>query len=862
MFTFNKSRVTAARRRGREGEGELRPEELTMLSGWIQDMRFAVRSLAKSPMFTAIAISSLALGIGANTAIFSLLDQLLLRMLPVREPQQLVQLYARGSHYGSNWGSFAMSYPMYKDIRDKATVFDGVIARRDFQTSVGYSGQTEVALAELVTGNYFQLLGVGAAMGRTIQPDDDLKPGAHPVAMLSYDYWKSRFASNPAVLNQKIIVSNQPFTVIGIAPAEFHGTKVGEAPQIFVPIMMQGVIVNGPKDLLENRRTRFLNVFGRLKPGVSVDQASSALQPLYQQIVQAEVQEPAFAKASQEEKDRFLKSSLKVVPGGTGTSDIRRQFQPAVIVLMSLVGVVLLIACANLANLQLARATARQKEMAVRLSVGASRWQIVRQLLIESVVLAVIAGAVGLAIGRVSLQLLLGMMAQETPVTITPSLDLRMLLFNFGVSLLVGLLFGIVPAWQSTRPDLATTLKDQAGAVVGGTHARFRKSLVVAQVTMALMLLVGAGLFVNSLRNLQTLNPGFRTAKLLMFSVDPMSLGYDKERSNAFYKRLNSELEALPGVESVAHSNMPLVSGDEWDSSITVEGQDPSRDSKQWAFQNHVSPGYFKTLGVEFIAGRDFEEADRKKGPLVTIVNERFVKEYLAGKDPIGRMVGMGSDPGTKTDMKIVGVVRDFKYQDMKETVGRQMYRPYEQMEFPLGMTFYVRTSAEPEPLFTSIRGAIRNLDSNLPVVGMRTINRQIERNLLLERMVAILSACFGALATLLAMLGLYGVMAYLVTRRSREIGIRMALGAEQSSVIKMIMREVLLLVAIGVVIGLTGSLGLTQFVKAQLFGITPTDPIVLGVATALLAVVALLAGFLPARRAAGLDPLRVLRYE
>jgi len=828
----------------------------------IQDLQYAVRTLRKSPGFSAVAILSLALGIGANTAIFSLLDQLLLRTLPVREPERIVQMAARGSHYGSNWGMNAMSYPMYRDFRDKAEVFDGVIARRSFTANMGYSGQTERAILEMVSGNYFQVLGVTAALGRVISPDDDKQKLGHPVVVLSMDYWKSRFGADPRILNQTVSVNSAPYTVIGVAQDGFKGLQVGDAAQMFVPTMMQEQIIPGLK-LLEDRRTRFLNVFGRLKPGVPVAQAKAAVQPLFHQILDGEVKEEAFAHADKETIDRFLKSNMDVFPGGTGTSFMRRELTTPVYVLMGLVAFVLLIACANLANLQLARATARGKEIAVRLSLGASRLQIMRQLLVESVALSVTAGVAGLLVGRWLLSVLISMRQSETSkLTITTDIDPRVLLFNFGVAAFVGILFGLAPAWQSTRPDLATTLKDQATSVVGGTHARFRKGLLVAQVTLSLILLVGAGLFVNSLMNLRTLDPGFRASNLLMFGIEPSSAGYKPEGVRDIYRRLHERLAALPGVTATGHANMAVVSGDEWDSSITPEGHDPAQASKDWAYMNHVSPDYFRSLGVELVAGRDFRWSDGFGTPKICIINEQLAKEYFPGKDPIGRHIGMGSDPGTKTDIEIVGMVRNFKYENMSENIGRQMYRPFQQMEYGLNMWFYVRTAGDPNALGTAVRNEVRGLDPNLPVYGLRTLEAQIERNLMTQRLVAGLSAGFGILATLLAMIGLYGVMAYLVGRRSREIGIRMALGADSTQVIWMILREVVVLVAVGLAIGLAGALSLTHLVKAQLFGVTPWDPRVIALAMLGLSAVAMFAGFLPAHRASRTDPTYVLRYE
>jgi predicted permease len=828
----------------------------------LPDLRYAFRGLAKAPAFTAVAVISLGLGIGANSAIFSLLDQLLLRPLPVRNPEELVQLAARGRHYGSNWGMNAMSYPMYRDFRDKGHGFAGVLCRRDFFVSLGYEGQAETARAEVVSGNYFELLGVDAALGRTLLPEDDVTPGGHPVAVLEYGYWQRRFGGDPGVVGRKILFNREPFTVVGVAQEGFTGVEIGTATQIFVPVAMQERVFPSQK-LLEDRRTRFVNVFARLKPGFTAEKAQAAAQPLYRQILQQEIREKEFAKADRETIDAFLRSYMTVFPGGTGTSFLRREFGPALWMLLALTGVVLLIACANVANLQLARATARQKEIAVRLAVGASRGQIVRQMLVESLLLGTAGAALALALAAAANRALLALLAPETSrLTITAGVDPRMLGFTLAVSLAAAVLSGLAPALQGARHDLASTLKDQAAAAAAGTHGRFRKALVTAQVTLSLLLLTGAGLFAKSLYNLRTLDPGFRTERLLFFAVDPNANAYSVEQGRDFYRRLYEELAALPGVVSVSSANVALVSGDEWDSSITIEGHDPSQGSKAWAYQNHVTPGYFQTIGVPLKAGRDFRWNDNISGQQVTIVNEQFVREYFPDRDPIGRHVGMGSDPGTKTDIEIIGVVKDFKYEHMSEKIGRQMYRPVLQMPFLLRQCFYLRTAGPPEATFAAARQAVGKLDPNLPVAGMRTMERQVERNLARQTMVAGLSVCFGALATVLAVVGLYGVMTYLVGRRSREIGIRMALGADQGKVVGMILREVLVLVAVGLAAGLAGALGLTRLVEAQLYGVTPSDPGVLAGAAAALAAVALAAGWLPARRASRTDPLRVLRYD
>jgi predicted permease len=512
----------------------------------IQDLRFALRGLRQSPVFTAVAVVSVALGIGANTAIFTMLDQVLLRLLPVKDPQGLVLLTSRGSHYGNNRGGNALSYPMYADFRDHNQVFSGVFCRFSLPLNVTFDGRTERANGELVSGSYFPVLGVGAALGRTITPDDDKVRGGHPVAILSFDYWKTRFAADPAIVGKTIIVNNYSMTVIGVTQEGFHGVDLGAAPQIHVPVMMKAQMTPQWNDL-DNRRSRWVNVFARLSPGVSLTQAKAALQPFFHGMLEQEVQEAAFSHASSYTRQQFLKTWIDVLPASQGRSPLRNQLTRPLWVLMAIVGLVLIIACGNVANLLIARATARQKEIAIRLALGASRGRVIGQLLVESALLAVLGGVVGVALAAWMDQALLRFLPNESgSVFISSSPDLRILAFNFGVALATGLLFGLAPALQATRPDVAPTLKDQAGAVVGGgSQARLRKALMVAQVTLSLLLLIGAGLFIRSLRKLKTLDPGFQTENLIVFSVDPIMNGYSPDRARQFYKQFQDSIAAI-----------------------------------------------------------------------------------------------------------------------------------------------------------------------------------------------------------------------------------------------------------------------------------------------------------------------------
>jgi predicted permease len=861
------------------------------MSNLLADIRFALRTFAKAPVFTTVAVVSLALGIGANTAMFTLIDQVLLRALPVEDPERLVLVFAQGNHYGSNWGMNSMSYPMYKDFRDGNTVFEGMVCRFATSSSLGHDGSTERVAAELVSGNYFRVLGVRAAEGRLIGPEDDKTPGAGTVAVLTYDYWVSRFGGRRNIIGQTVRINNHPMTVIGVTQDGFHGVDLGYNPQVLVPVTMKKQMTPG-WNALEDRRVRWLQVFGRLKPGVSPEQAKASLQPLYKALINDEVQQEAFRNATKYTRERFLESSIQVLPAAQGRPQFRERFQRPLTVLMWIVGLVLLIACANVANLLLARATARQKEVSVRLALGAKRRRIVAQLLCESVVLSIAGGVAGIVLAVWLDSYLLSLMPQgASPLAIRATPDLRVFAFTFLVSLATGIVFGLVPALQSTRADVASTLKDQAGSVTATRAIAFRKALVVAQVTLSLLLLIASGLFIGTLHNLKLVDPGFRTTNLISFAMNPALSGYDAEQSRAFYKELQRTLGSLPGVQSVGISRVRALDGDRSDSSITIEGR-RSRDGEDMnPWVNSVGPDYFATVGIPLVAGREFRpgderplvpqsfletldfnsEADRQRlrdmeaqlggPPKYAIVNEKFARHYFNTPNAVGRRFGFGGNPGTKTDIEIIGVVRDSMYSTLREQIPRQVFTPYIQSRVT-GMSVYVRTAIDPQQMFNAVRRTVAQMDSSLPVYDLRTMNEQIDRSLVTERMIAMLSAVFGVIATLLATVGLYGVMAYTVARKTREIGIRMALGALANDVVWLVMREVLLLIGIGVALGATSAVLLTRYVEAQLFGLTPNDPNTLGLATAVLVAVAALAGYFPALRASRVHPIRALRYE
>jgi predicted permease len=863
----------------------------------LRDLRYACRGLLRAPLFTIVSVVSIALGIGANTAIFTLVDQVLLRQLPVSKPEQLVLLTQRGPHNGNNRGGNATSFPMYEDFREAFVdrslapalprvslpydalpaarpLFSGMFSRYAMSLNVGYGGQTDRVSGELVSGTYFPVLGVGAAVGRVITPEDDRVRAGHPVAVLSYEYWRSRFSADSGVIGKTIVVNNYPLTLIGVSQAGFDGVDIGYAPSVRVPMMMKAQMTPQWDDL-DNRRSRWANVFGRMKPGVTAQQTKVALQPYFHGIRSMEVQEAPFRNTSADQREQFLTGTIDLLPAAQGRSPLRTQLRQPLWLLMGTVVGVLLIACANVASLLIARATSRQKEFAVRLALGAGRGRIVSQLLAESVLLAGLGGVIGLGVARWTSGFLLDFLPTgETPHVISGSLDWRILAFNFALALATGVLFGLVPALRSTKPTLAPTLKDQVGTVVGGSSVRFRKALVVCQVMLSVLLLIGAGLFIRSLRNLHLTDLGMRTDSLLAFSIDPSIGGYSPERTQQFYQQLLDRMKTQAGITGVAFAAMGVLEGSQWDSTMTLEGYDAKPGESMNPYCNAVSPGYFRTMGVPFVAGRDFDQRDAVVIPppdpnvpgastfRVAIVNESFANHYYGEASPIGRRIGFGGDPGTPTPIEIIGVVKDAKYTGVRDDIPRQVFFAYQQMDDAGSATMYVRAAQDPAVAFGAVRRTVREMDSNIPIYNLRTLARQIERSLLTERIVATLSTAFGVLATMLAVIGLYGLMAYTASRRTREIGLRMALGAVSGDVVWLVMREVIVLVGGGVMLGLAAAWGLSRLIGNQLYGVSPNDPMTMVAAACGLTIIALVAGYIPAHRAARVNPVSALRYE
>jgi predicted permease len=837
------------------------------MGGILLDLQFALRTLRRSPLFTLIAVLSLALGIGANTAIFSLMDQLLLRLLPVKDPDSLVMLSQRGTNMGGNDGERANSYPIYQDYQQRAEAFSEVFCQKVSEgVALTLDGQTELVSAEMVSGNYFSALGVKPAIGRVFnsQEDDQVYKG-HPVVTLSYDYLMTRFAGDRSVVGKKILVNNFPMTIVGVSAPGFSGVDPARSPKIRVPIQMLPIVNPGWDTTIGFRRLQWVRVFARLKPGYTVQSAQASLQVLFTQIRRYEATLPEARNWSAYNRERFLQGTVVVEKAATGYSQLRNSFSKPLVVLMWMVGLVLLIACANVAGLLIARAVARQKEIAVRLSVGASQGQLVRQLLVESLVLAAAGGALGILLGAWITKALLSLLPTGNALLMLSARpNGRIMLFNFGLSLLTGLIFGLAPALRSTRLDLWSSLKDAVGSVAGaGGAVRARKVLVTAQVALGFLLLFGAGLFVRSLQNLRETDSGFKNMEqLLSFRLNPSLNGYTLPRAKSFYQEALQNIRALPGVQSAGYARAAVLSGGAWGDGMLVEGYAAKQGENTHAMVNFVSPGYLRTMGVPLLEGRDFDERDAGQTSAVCIVNRTFAEHYFPGKSAIGRRVGSATLRGGKLDVEIVGVAENALYNGPREGSRRQVYFAEPQERYLAGETFYVRTNLDSKQMFGAIRAAVQKLDSRVAAEEMRTLESQLDQILLTERLIAMMSAGFGALATLLASIGLYGVMAFMVARRTKEIGVRLALGAMRGSVVWLVMREVLLLVGLGLAVGIPAALALGRFVSAQLYGVKANDPWVAAIAVVLLSLIAALAGLVPARRASRIDPLLALRYE
>jgi predicted permease len=830
----------------------------------MHEVHLALRTLLKAPLFTAIAVVSLALGIGANTAMFTLVDQILLRLLPVREPRELVQLRIEGGRFGNNNGDGVgtFSHPLYLALRDRNTVLSGLTGQQINQFGLSSGDRSDAVSTGLVAGNFFEVLGLQPHLGRMLTAEDDTVKGAHPVAVLQYDFWQQRFAGDPKIVGSTLRLNGVPFTVVGVAPAGFVGTDSTVLTRLWVPVTMRQALIPTAEDF-ENERSAWFYLFGRLKPGVSREQAEAQFKTIYAQRQQEELQGEFFQKFP-DTRERFLKQTFKVVPASRGDSNIRSRFEQPLIVLECLVGLVLLIACANVANLLLARAAARQKEIAIRTALGARRSQIVRQLLLESLVLAVAGGVAGLVLSVALARALVRFLPFDPAnIALSTTPDLRILLFSAGITLATAFFFGLVPALQASRPSPASTLKAEAGSVTGGHgHVRLRKTLVGVQVGLATLLLIGAGLFVRTLQELRSVNLGLRSENVIMMGVRP-AVVYDDARKRQVFKALIEGLGTVPGVKAVGANTTRLFMGGRWDSQVTIPGVTAQGGQQPWSYFNAVTPGYFDALGIPIKAGRDFNWNDWGAAQERALVNERLVEDYLKGESPLGRMMAQGRN--AEPNVEIVGVFGNANYDNVRGTIPRQTFVSLgsgNRIRGIQSLVVYARTDRDPRTVMPALRAQVRQVDPDLVVADMRTLDDQLNFRLSNERMLSFLAAGFAVLATVLAVVGLYGVLAFVVTRRTREIGIRMALGADRSRVVRLVMNEMLALFVFGVAAGVFAGTAGSRYVESQLFGVHANDPIVFTVSAFALLAAALAAGFVPAWRAAQIDPIRALRYD
>ncbi len=852
------------------------------MNALILDLKYGLRMLAKNPGFTAVAVLTLALGIGANSAIFNVLDAVLLRLLPVKAPEQLVVLTdpdAHGRNYGQEGGDRSLlGFNEFEYLRDHNDVYSSVLAADSdapkMEVSIGsFSGnlaaEPETARVQLVSGNYFSALGVSAAVGRTFTTEVDRARGGSPVAVISYAYWKERFSLGPEILGKSIRIHQTTFEVIGVVLPGFFGTTVGEEPDVWVPLMMQDAVYPG-RDLLApiqalGNNYAWLQVMARLKPGVTLQQSKAAINVAFKALLA----DALGSRGTEQERRGFLNQQINPQPGGRGSSSVHETFANPLKVLMGIVAFVLLIACANVANLLLARGAGRQKEFAVRLAVGAGRSRLVRQLLVESLLLAVLGAAVGAVLGRwvdiLLLRRVVGVFAGSEAIQLTLSTNARTLGFTMLVAMLTTVLFGVIPALRATSLQVAPVLKSAASARTGGTSHQFLSTgrfLVVAQVAISMILLVAAGLFLHSLARLGEVSLGYNRDRLLLFRLDTAPAGYKGAAVTRLEQVLLARISTIPGVRSATLSSNGLFQGEESQDPIVVGGYTPKSSEKIHSRFDHVGPRYFSTVGIPLLLGREIGPQDSAAQPRVAVINQAFAREFFPNTDPLGRHVS-DTFPANPGEMQIVGVVADTKLNSLREQARPRIYAPlfnplWEETE----VSYEIRSAGNAESLGRVLRKAVQEANPALPQIEISTMSGLVDRSLGTDRLIAMLSSCFGALALLLAAIGVYGITSFSVTQRMHEMGIRMALGASRGNVLAIILRRGAALACAGVALGIPAALALSRVMGSMLFGIGPRDLVVFVSTPVLLVLAALAASYLPARRATKVDPMVALRYE
>jgi predicted permease len=820
--------------------------------------------LAKNPAFTAVAVLTLALGIGANTAIFSLMNAVLLRNLPIQDPTQL-SLFGAGKWGGimdevpnRSWQLF--SYPFYRQVQRDNSVFSAVTAfqsmANEVHGTIGSGAEAEAINARLVSGTYFSALGVNPILGHTFTADDDRTPGSSPVAVASYAWWKRRFGGDRSVIGRTIRIGSTVYTVIGVTPEEFFGTTVGESPDVWIPLSMEELLPPGWKGL-DNKLFQSLYIVARRKPDVSVEQAQANVNLLFKQAVR----ELIGSQPTKKQLDDIQHAFIELTPAARGLSRLRFQFSKPLRVLMAVVGLVLLIACTNIANLLLARATNRQREIAVRMSIGAGRSRVIRQLLTESFLLAMLGAALGVVFATWTSKLLLLMVStgpQALPLDVAP--DSRVLVFTLLLSLATPLLFGMAPAWRAARVELNSSLKQ--GRSPASVHTPLAKALIVSQLALSLLLLIGAGLFLRTLVNLTSVDMGFNKNNVLLFQIEPASVGYKEDsRLARLYDQVEQRVSAIPGVRAASFSMFTFNQGS-WSEDAWTKEESPEAKGNREILYNKVGTGFFSTMGLPLMAGRTFGPQDTENSPKVAVINETMARRFFPNQSALGRRFRFGGpDAKPENDRTVIGVVKDAKYNALKERPWPAAYLPFSQ-EIGYLWDFEVRYSGDRGPTVATVRQAIREVDPRLPVAGVGTLAEQVDHSVVDQRLTAQLSSFFSLVAVFLACIGIYGLLSYAVLHRTNEIGVRMALGAQQGQVLSLIMRQGLVLAAAGVAAGMALALVLTRFLATLLFGVQPLDPVTFVCVALLLMLISLAACYLPARRATRVDPIAALRYE